>query len=184
MKSYTYILILLSILTITGCGNKANRYTYLNENNTIDIKLEQSSDTIYSLNLYLNDSLYSEWELKYPVYNIDFGDIDNDGSPDILVGVIKTTRFDPSLNKRLFIFKVTKDYYIRPKWLGSRMGQPLESFKLTEANDQTIIRSIEKEKDGTYLVADYKWRGFGLEFIEYVERNISLNKAETLLKNQ
>lgn len=183
MKSYIYILILLPILIITSCGNKANRYTYQNEDNTIGIKLEQSADTIYSLCLYLNDSLYSEWELKYPVYNIDFGDIDNDGSPDILVGVVKTTRFDPSLNKRLFIFKVTKDYYIRPKWLGSRMGQPLENFKLAESNGQTVIRSIEKEKDGTYLVADYKWRSFGLEFIEYVERNISLEKAETLLEN-
>lgn len=171
------------MLVIYSCNSNENGYTYQRDGNTIDIKLEQSADTIYSLCLYLNDSLYSEWELKYPVYNIDFGDIDNDGSPEILIGVIKTTRFDPHLNKRLFIFKVTEDYYIRPKWLGSRLGQPLINFNLAEENGQVIIRSIEQEKDGTYLVANYKWKGFGLEFIKYVERNISLNKAETLLKN-
>lgn len=182
-KGLFYIIILLTLLFQHSCKDKGNKYSYQKEGNTINIELVKRTETNYALHLHLNDSLHSEWKLDYPVFHMDFGDIDNNESPEILVGVIKTTRFDPHLNKRIFIFKITKDYYIRPKWLGSRLGQPLEDFKLITENDKTIIKTIEKENDGTYLVCKYNWRGFGLNFVEYVERNLSREMAESLLNN-
>ncbi len=182
-KTLLYILILFFLFIQQSCINKKNKYSYQNKDKTITIELVQLSDTNHTLRLSVNDSLHSEWKLDYPVFHMDFGDIDNNESPEILVGVIKTTRFDPHLNKRLFIFKITENLYIRPKWLGSRLGQPLEDFKLIIENGLSFIKTIEKEKDGTYLVCKYKWRGFGLEFVEYVARNISQKKAESLLNN-
>src|SRR5258708_7328270 len=36
----------------------------------------------------------SEWKLPYPVYHFECADIDGDGTDDILVGVVKATKFD------------------------------------------------------------------------------------------
>lgn len=181
MFRYKYLQAIVFFLSLLSCEEHSNQYNYVDAENRISIKLEQLTDSTSSLNLYLNDNIHSKWRLEYPVYRVDFGDVDKDGVVDILVGVTKTTRFDPHLAKRLFIFKVTKDYYIRPKWLGSRLGQPLEDFRFVNIDSQPIIRSIEKEKDGTYLVAEYRWRSFGLEFIKYIQKNNTLGKAQVIM---
>ncbi len=177
----------LSIVVVYGfasCEDKKNVfYTQINNKN-INVSLEQYSDSSYALKLFVGDSLNSTWDLKYPVYKIDFGDVDNDSIPEILVGTIKPTRFYPKPDKRLFIFRITKDYYIRPFWLGSRVSQPLVDFSLKEKYPISKIRTIEKEQDGTFLVAEYRWRGFGLDFTEYICRNVILEKAQKeLYKN-
>jgi len=99
----------------------------------------------------------------------------------MLVGVIKSTRFDSSYAKRLFIFR---NYHglVRPLWLGSRFSQPLVDFHFVETKGGTRIRSIELERSGKYLVAEYKWRKFGLEFTRYVKREIGLTRARMLLR--
>lgn len=185
MKHY-YILFLSIIIvwSFGSCEEEEKKFRTKIDNKDITVSLEQYSDSLYALNLFVDDSLNSTWELKYPVYQIDFGDVNNDGIPDILVGTIKPVRFDPKPDKRLFIFKITKDYYIRPLWLGSRVSQPLVDFKLKEQKPISKIRTLEKESDGTYLVAEYRWRGFGLQFTEYLKRNISLKEAQKeLYKN-
>ena len=150
---------------------------------TIHVNLKQHSDSLYTLQLFVNDSINSEWKLEYPVYNINFGDINNDGRPEIVVGTIKTTRFDPKLGKRLFIFKVTDDCYIRPLWLGSRVSQPLVDFSVKEEKPETKIQTIEQESDGSYLVGEYRWKGFGLQFVKHLKRHISLKEARNILNN-
>lgn len=175
---------IIAVWSLCSCEKDKKKFHAKIEDKDITILLEQYSDSLYALNLFVDDSLNSTWELKYPVYQIDFGDVNNDGIPNILVGTIKPTRFDPKPDKRLFIFKITKDYYIRPLWLGSRVSQPLVDFKLKEQKPISKIRTLEKEPDGTYLVAEYCWRGFGLQFTEYLKRNISLNEAQKeLYKN-
>ncbi|MES2733741.1 MAG: FG-GAP repeat protein [Bacteroidota bacterium] len=126
--------------------------------------------------------LASTWKLNYPIYQLQHGDVNGDGIEDIAVGVIKTTRFDSIKRKRLFIFKLF-DGYIRPLWLGSRVAQPLEDFRVIVQKPFTAIRTIEKERDGSYLMAEYRWRGFGLEFQQYLQRNTSLSEAKQRLAN-
>ncbi len=98
----------------------------------------------------------------------------------MLVGVVKTTRFDSTMSKRLFIFKNYKGF-VRPLWLGSRLGQPLVDFNAFTTKDGAIIRSIEKERSGNFLVAEYKWRRFGLQFNRFIKREIDADKATALL---
>ncbi|NDV95639.1 nuclear receptor-binding factor 2 [Dysgonomonas sp. 521] len=145
------------------------------------INLHTYSDTLSAIELRIDDSLHSSWPLRYPVYQFDHGNITGDKTV-IAVGVIKPTRFDPKPDKRLFLFKITDDNYIRPLWLGSRVAQPLEDFKVINSLEPALIRTIEREQDGTFLVAKYKWRGFGLEFIDYIRRGISLEEAQKLLQ--
>ena len=171
------------LLLFVSCGEKNKPIETEINGEKVKITLEQKSDTTFALNLTIGNSLISSWALNYPVYRFDFGDITDDGIPEIAVGVIKSTRFDPKLAKRLFLFRITEDFYIRPLWLGSRVGQPLVDFRIVSCKEGNLIRTIEREQSGKYLLAEYRWRGFGLEFKRYVEREISLDNAQKQLKN-
>ncbi|WP_367584875.1 hypothetical protein [Aquimarina sp. 2304DJ70-9] len=147
-----------------------------------DFFLTKEHDSLYYLKI--SSGKHSDrWKLPYPVYQFHTGDIDNNGTDDALIGVIKSTRFDSTSDKRLFIFKNYKGL-VRPLWLGSRLSQPLVNFGCYQDKDGTYIRSIEREKSGKYLVAEYKWRKFGLEFIRYLRREIDSTTALTFLEEE
>lgn len=177
-----YLFFIIAILSVS-CNESNKEYRFVMNGENISLGLKQYSDSLYSITLSKNDSIHSEWKLEYPVYNIDFGDVDNDGRPEVVVGTIKETRFDPKKDKRLFIFRITDDYYIRPLWLGSRVSQPLVNFRIKKENSISLIQTIEKEIDGTYLIGEYQWRGFGLQFVKHIKRNITINEAEQILNN-
>jgi hypothetical protein len=128
-----------------------------------------------------NEIQTNTWPFAYEVFRLDTGDINNDNTADILVGVIKKTRFDSICRKRIFIFKLV-DGYIRPLWLGSRVSQPLEDFRVCKGNPYNIIRTMELERDNSFLVAEYHWQGFGLAFIRYLARELSYKKATHIFK--
>lgn len=174
-----YILIFIFILLFLSCRKNKNCFSFTKDNKNVSVLLNRQSDSLYLLELYLEDSLRSVWKLKYPVYNFDYGDVNGDGTPEIAVGPVKKTRFDQKMDKRLFLFRITDDLYIRPLWLGSRVGQPLIDFRLR--GEPAMIRTIEREQDGTYLVAEYRYKGFGLEFSEYIRRGIELEEAREIL---
>ncbi|MDO4703592.1 hypothetical protein [Tannerella sp.] len=170
-KFFVLLLKLLGILLLTACRSNhssAGRYELL-----------CFSDSLYYLT-YVTDSTADRWKLPYPVYRFETGDIDGDGSQNALVGVIKTTRFDPKMHRRLFIFKTFRGH-VRPLWLGSRLGQPLEDFRFVTTADEPRIRSMECEQSGNYLIAEYRWRSFGLEFVTYRGRELSRNEALAFL---
>ena len=105
-----------------------------------------------------NDSLYwlNDWRLPYPVYQFQTGDVDGDGHEDAMVGVIKGTRYYPEKGRRLFIFKLVNGK-ARALWLGSKLGGVLQNFRFVNGR----IRSLETATDSVYVVAEYKWGGFG-----------------------
>ena len=112
-----------------------------------------------------HDSLYwlNEWRLPYPVYQFQTGDVNGDGQTDAMVGVVKSTRFYLEQGRRLFIFKQVNGK-VRPLWLGSKLGGILEDFRFVDGH----IRSMESTTDGLYVVADYKWGGFGMAFDHFI----------------
>lgn len=174
-------LLLLGVLLLVFSCKKENAFTVRHKGKTLEVSLEKINDTLYHIVLTVDDKEHSKWPLEYPVYRFDYGDVTGNGMVDIAVGVIKPTRYFPTPDKRLFLFRITDDYYIRPLWLGSRVAQPLEDFRLTNEAGGCLIRTIEKEKSGQYLAARYRWKGFGLEFIDYLEREVPLSKAKKQL---
>ena len=112
-----------------------------------------------------NDSLYwlNDWRLPYPVYQFQTGDVDGDGHEDAMVGVIKGTRYYPEKGRRLFIFKLVNGK-ARALWLGSKLGGILQNFRFVNGR----IRSLETATDSVYVVAEYKWGGFGMNFDHYL----------------
>ena len=76
--------------------------------------LVQKTDSLYLLTL-TTDSMTHQWSLPYPVYRMETGDVDGNGTIEALVGVIKATRFYPEKGRRLFIFK-NYEGLVRPMW--------------------------------------------------------------------
>ena len=140
--------------------------------------LEHINDSTYNLVLQ-TDSTTDKWALPYPVYQLQVGEIDGDGKQDAIVGVVKRTRFHPEKGRRLFIFK-NKNSLIRPLWMGSKLGGILVDFKYVKDG---VVRSLEKTLKDEYVVAEYKWQGFGLGFERFLIVKVSKEEA-TIIFNQ
>lgn len=148
------------LLACAACA-RAQRFT-----------VETVSDSLSFLVL-TTDSTTDRHRLPFPVYRFCTGDVDGDGSEDALVGVVKTTRFDPVMAKRLFIFK---NYHgrIRALWMGSRLGGILEDFRFS--SDGHVV-TLQSTTDGRYVVLEHEWRRFGLGALRFLARGVSLEDA-------
>jgi poly-gamma-glutamate synthesis protein (capsule biosynthesis protein) len=116
--------------------------------------------------------------LGFPVYQLTQGDVDNDHHPDLLVGPIKTTHFDSTLRRRLFVYRLA-DGEAKPRWLGSKVVYRLLYFKAVreKATGHTYVRTIEQEPTGRYCIGRYSWQDFGLMLDQFTARNLSLDAA-------
>ena len=155
-----------TVLTIATIGTIATLAIIITSPKTpapTPFRLEHVSDSLY----YLGD-----WPLPYPVYQMQTGDVDGDGFVDAMVGVIKSTRFHPESDRRLFIFKQVNGK-VRPMWLGSRLGRRLIDFRFTGGR----IRALEQVTDSAFSVAEYRWHDFGMEFERFIMKNDSHEAA-------
>ena len=129
--------------------------------------VETKSDSLSYLVLN-TDSTTDRWQLPYPVYQFQTGDVDGDGSIDAMVGVVKKTRFHRELGRRLFIFKNYRGK-VRPLWMGSKLGGELVDFRFLEGG---LIRALETGTNHLYAITDYRWEEFGMVFDHFIEKNI------------
>jgi hypothetical protein len=173
-------ILLLLVILVPGCDpNSTDDIVIESPHGQMTILL-RAEGTVNYLQCHVNDSLTSSWPLRYPVFKIIKGDVNNDGVEDLAVGVIKPTRRDPTARKRLFLFQIRNGSII-PLWLGSSLSHPMEDFSLYKNGSRFMVRSIEVEKSGRYLVAEYEWFGFGLTFRKYLHRELPLSQAGDLL---
>ena len=140
--------------------------------------LERQTDSLYVLTL-MTDSTRNQWQLPYPVYRMETGDVDDNGTIEALVGVIKPTRFYPEMGRRLFIFK-NYEGLVRPMWLGSKLGGTLQDFHFRNG----VVRSLETNARGEYTVAEYRWGGFGPKFERYLVRNTDETSARAIFEEE
>ncbi|GGX10444.1 hypothetical protein [Aquimarina muelleri] len=177
-ENLRFCLFIISCVLLFSSCNKKNFLK--KEIKKGSFSLLKENDSLYYLTITsANNS--DKWKLPYPVYQFQTGDVDGNGIEDALIGVIKPTRFDSIKANRLFIFKNYRGL-VRPLWLGSRLSQPLVNFSFKKKEKYTRIRSVEREKSGKYLVAEYKWRKFGLEFTKYLRRETDSISAIALLE--
>ena len=168
----SFITFLVIVISLISCVNTEQKKLKVQ---VTELSFITINDTLHYIQIKTDSSL-NKWELPYPVYQFQTGDINNNGTEEMMVGVVKTTRFDTLKGKRLFIFKNYKGL-VRPLWLGSRLSQPLVDFCFIQTEDGPRIRSIEQEKSGKYLVVEYKWQKFGLKFTRYILREVEKEEA-------
>jgi len=102
--------------------------------------------------------------LPWPIYQFQEGDIDEDGVPELFVGVVKACPHDPVVRRRLFVYEVL-DGDIRAKWRGTYVAYDLMEFRIVQIDGKARIRSLEQDKSGTYHIVTYAWASFGPRLI-------------------
>ena len=112
------------------------------------------------------------WRLTFPVYRFCEGDVDGDGVADAMVGVVKSTRFDPVVARRIFLFKNYQGC-VRPLWMGSRFGGILEDFRYVDGH----LITLQSTSDGRYAVVRHRWRKFGLGVDSLLITNVDKQAA-------
>lgn len=97
-------------------------------------------------------------------WRVSWGDVDNDGHEELLVGVIGRARFDPTERKRPFVYSWDGRRLV-PKWLGSRLSRPFTDVRLGNVDNAgaSDLVALESTRDGGLEVAIYAWKGFGFE---------------------
>ena len=115
--------------------------------------------------------------LGWPVYRLTQGDVDNDGHADLLVGPVKRTHFDTTMQRRLFVYRLVRGRW-QPRWLGSKVVYRLRYFRTEQdAAGRTWVRTLEQQPDGRYCIGRYYWQGFGLVLDRFTHRGLSLDAA-------
>jgi hypothetical protein len=173
--------LLLILLGCSGCNRQIDeKHLHISDKSfrgTVTFRWMAKNDW-YTVDLYDSVSRRSDRIIiPYEIYDIQTGDINRDGHTDICVGLIKPTPFDPVLRKRLFLFRIDRDY-LRPLWLGSRLAYSFERFNVCKTAAGSVVRTMEKERDGKWSVSEYRWQCFGLAFVRRVARWVTYEEAE------
>lgn len=160
-RSLTILLLSVTLLIITSCRPTPCP--------THQVWLDTCSDSLSILHVELlanghNDSIRLPW----PIYRLDTADLTGNGTPEVIVGVVKPTRYWPEPARRLFIYQLIDGYRIRPLWLGSRVGWPLLDFTICRDSFPSRIVTTELNADSFQLRGQYRYQGFGLKFEQYI----------------
>jgi hypothetical protein len=147
------------------------------------IKIQENRYQLIVNKIPLSDSVIIKKSLNYPVFKFQQVDIDNNGKIEFVLGVVKRTIFDSTMCKRINIWKIENGDIV-PMWLGSKMSHPLYDFETGKDSAGCVVYTIECEKNGLYLVAQYHWQSFGLKFLKYIKREIDLNESYHILNNE
>lgn len=153
-------------LLITSCAqNSGETICRTDFGRVVVVNAQDSLATL--LHIADTGDTLSVWQLRHAVYHYDYGDVNGDGLPEIIVGVTKKTRYWRDEDKRLFIFKLFDGQLIRPLWLGSRLGCPIVSFYVERDSMPARIVSTERYGDSIKKVM-YRIKGFGVKFEGYL----------------
>jgi len=137
-----------------------NFYIYSIVQNKID---KESRIAVFPFSTERNEFLQPSLDshANYNSWKIKVFDVDNDENPEIIVGVNKSTKYYDNEENRIFVFNTDKDYFF-PKWLGSKIGNPIIDFKICQNTNRLVILEKSREKQAN-MVVTYKWNGFGFD---------------------
>jgi len=101
---------------------------------------------------------------KWKPWKLQVGDVDGDGRPDLLLGIIKSTHQLHFPHTTLFVYTFDGKQ-IRRKWMGSTMGRPLLDFTLAKADSKgwQPLFTLERTLQGRVDLSRYQWHVFGFQ---------------------
>lgn len=106
--------------------------------------------------------VFVDRERGFHPWRIAIAELDGDSLPEVLVGVYKKSRFDPTPRTRLFVFDWTEDGTLFPKWLGSNLGAPFDDFvPVSRPNGRGELLTWERRARGNGVLRLFSWNGFG-----------------------
>jgi len=93
------------------------------------------------------------------------GDINNDNKTDVLVGISKPVRFDPTIKKRINIY-TCQNNALQPLWLGTKFINAVESFDILKHDGLNYLTTIEVRNGVEKIKRIYEWDDFGFALTE------------------
>lgn len=126
-------------------------------------RIELNSENNFALQIKHSGKLL--WEgvpSRWKPWKLEIADVDGDGNREIIIGIIKSTKFFPKPHNCLFIYDWKEDRAF-PKWLGSSLGKPFTDFLFADL-DNTVgdeLIALETNLDGKRSLAVYRWNSFG-----------------------
>lgn len=160
--SRLYAVIISMACLPVSCGTDGARHQEYAQG-PYRISMEHRSDSMHMLFLDVEGVRCDSMPVPYPVYRFDCGDLTGDGIPEVCIGVTKPTRYWP-VGRRLFIYHLFHGRYIRPLWMGSRVGRPLLDFTVCRDSVPARIHTEEYGPDSAIIRNEYILQGFGLQF--------------------
>ncbi len=94
------------------------------------------------------------------------------GKPVVLIGVRKTTIFDPVVARRPFIYSLRPGGKgLRKVWLGTSLSRPFVTadFANLDGRGDDELVALERTRSGGLSLGAYCWKGFGIEGIGRTE---------------
>lgn len=177
--------LLCLFVVILGCSSSPqfpalHEFTIQNSSFSGRVSFEELTTTTGFKVLLKSESgeVLDQTIFRYEPYRFDTLDVNRDGRTEIIVGVIKSTHFDPTDKKRLFILRID-DNHIRPLWMGSKVCQELIDFK---ALHNGMIQTLERTSAGGFSIGNYYWRSFGLTLDQYTHHEITLSHATQIFQ--
>lgn len=161
IESIIYGLFTLVLLSCTNEHSENNKFT----SGPWQVWLESVNDSTNIVRLSVDGVSADSLLLPFPVYRLDGGDLDGDGIPEICIGVVKSTKYWKDAARRLFIYRLYHGKYLRPLWLGSRVGHRLEDFRVDRTSSPAIVLTDELLNDSVVIHQKYTLRGFGLRIL-------------------
>lgn len=144
-------------------------FAYYTADGRGELRLVGVNDSTHIIRHELDGRRADEWQLAYPVFRFDCGDLTGDGLPEVAVGVVKPTRYWPQPDRRLFIFHLFRGRLIRPLWLGSRVGGRLIDFCIERDSVPAMVHTWESVGDSdTPVERLYVMNGFGLKYYKQI----------------
>ena len=117
---------------------------------------------VYRLRGAAWEPLYLDRDRATHPWKLALAELDGDERPEVLVAVRKSSRFDPIVRNRLFVYDWTAAGTIHPLWLGSRLGGSLVDFGVIAGRDGLDrIVVIEQVGPEATRARRYTWSGFG-----------------------
>ena len=164
--SRTFHFSFFTFLLFISCASKQEDANVLRfQQGDYALWLEAQNDSVCTLHLSVRGSEVNSIPIRHPVYRLDGGDLDGDGMPEVCLGVENATRYWHQRARRIHIYRLYHGRYIRPLWLGSRVGSELDDFEVCRDSTPAVIHTFERKADGSPVCREYVLEGFGLQFV-------------------
>ncbi len=131
----------------------------ISEENTIST-IKKLNPNSYLLSFQKDGVTANVLNLHGVLSEFQISDINNDNNTDVLIGISKKVKFDPTDKKRINIYTF-KNQAIEPLWLGTKFIHEIESFSIINHNNLNYLATIEKTTTSENIERIYEWDDFG-----------------------
>jgi hypothetical protein len=120
---------------------------------------------LYRKKKYVDSKTFSD-----SIASVSIVDSDNDGNDDIVVGIVKSSRWSEVKSLKMYLYKISQDR-ILPLWRSSKLTSNMIDFCFVKEAGKNYACVIEKPKNHSYNLIRFRWRNFGLIYENYIIKN-------------